>query len=294
MHKSWSTQAVTAGSFDPTSFEAILDHDTNFFYAISKGEVFSLDMGEEAAAKSDAVAWQDGGAAEIPTTNYDPVMAVAQNHIFFFGVPNVAAGSAPIFVIHFAFWQAGAQQFGNFPTTHGQATSFFLDTGVQEEIAFIPDDGSATFIVNVETNTTQTVAGPSTVDAGATYFASTTALVQLSSSGALSWLPYSASDKSANSAAKWSPVTSLNSVTGSSSGSSSGSSGSSGSSASSGGSSPSKTATGGGAVTTKASGSSSGSAAGASQSGSSAAVSREVAWGSGTVLGLVTIALSLL
>jgi hypothetical protein len=27
-------------------------------------------------------------------------MAVAQNHIFFFGVPNVAAGSAPIFVIH--------------------------------------------------------------------------------------------------------------------------------------------------------------------------------------------------
>jgi hypothetical protein len=29
--KSWSTQAVTAGKFDPTSFKAILDHDTNVF-----------------------------------------------------------------------------------------------------------------------------------------------------------------------------------------------------------------------------------------------------------------------
>jgi hypothetical protein len=29
--KSWSTQSVTTGSFDPTSFDAILDHDTNVF-----------------------------------------------------------------------------------------------------------------------------------------------------------------------------------------------------------------------------------------------------------------------
>lgn len=31
--KSWSTQAVTTGSFDPSSFNAILDHDTNEFCA---------------------------------------------------------------------------------------------------------------------------------------------------------------------------------------------------------------------------------------------------------------------
>lgn len=29
--KSWSAQTVTAGSFDPASFDVILDHDTNVF-----------------------------------------------------------------------------------------------------------------------------------------------------------------------------------------------------------------------------------------------------------------------
>lgn len=29
--KSWSTQTVTTGTFDPSSFNAILDHDTNVF-----------------------------------------------------------------------------------------------------------------------------------------------------------------------------------------------------------------------------------------------------------------------
>lgn len=39
---------------------------------------------------------------------------------------------------------------GNFPTTHGKAASFFLDADVQHEFAFIPDDGSATYVINVE------------------------------------------------------------------------------------------------------------------------------------------------
>jgi hypothetical protein len=39
---------------------------------------------------------------------------------------------------------------GNFPTTHGKTASFFLNVGVQQEYAFIPDDGSATYVVNVE------------------------------------------------------------------------------------------------------------------------------------------------
>ena len=29
--KSWSTQNVTTGNFNPASFDAILDHDTNVF-----------------------------------------------------------------------------------------------------------------------------------------------------------------------------------------------------------------------------------------------------------------------
>ncbi|KAK7052310.1 hypothetical protein R3P38DRAFT_2859671 [Favolaschia claudopus] len=286
--KSWSTQSVTTGGFDPTSFEAILDHDTNVFYALSKGELWSLDMKELAAAQSGAVSWVDGGKAEINTDNYDPVMGIAQNHIFFFGVPGVKPGNAPIFVIHFAFWQAGAQDFASdFPDSPGKATSFFLDSGVQQQIAFIPDDGSHTYIVNVETNTTQTVAGPSTVDAGAFYFGSTTALVQLASNGALTFLPYSASDKTANSNAKWAPIAALNSVTGSTPGGSSNNAPSGGSSGSAG---PSKTGGGGGGGS-PATGSPSGSAP--APSGSSGA-SRSVVWGSSTVLGLVAAAFALL
>ena len=46
--------------------------------------------------------------------------------------------------------QPAPQSFGNFPTTHGKTASFFLDEGVQQEFAFIPDDGSATYVINVE------------------------------------------------------------------------------------------------------------------------------------------------
>lgn len=80
---------------------------------------------------------------------------------------------------------------------------------VQETFAFIPDDGSATYVLNVETNTTQVLAGPSTKDAGARYFASTTALVQLDSQGDVSYLLVSPTDTSANSGAKWGKVVSL-------------------------------------------------------------------------------------
>jgi len=282
--KTWSTQAVTTGNFDPSSFEAILDHDTNFFYALSKGELYSLDMGSLTAGNSTPIAWTDQEVAGITTTNYDPVMAIAQNHIYFFGVPNVAAGSAPIFVIHFSFWQPDPQEYGAFPDSHGQATSFFLDTGVQQDIAFIPDDGSHTYIVNVETNTTQTIAGPSTVDASATYFASTTALVQLSSSGAVSWLPYSPSDTSANSAATWSTVKSLAAVSPPTSGSSP---------SASGGSSVTKSGGAGSPASQTGSGTNTASSPAGSASGSSGA-RREVAWGSGTALGLIAVAMALL
>jgi hypothetical protein len=80
---------------------------------------------------------------------------------------------------------------------------------VQEEFAFVPDDCSATYVLNVESNTTQTLAGPSTKDAGASYFASINSLVQLSSNGAVSYLSYNPNDTSANAAAQWNNVGSL-------------------------------------------------------------------------------------
>lgn len=97
--KSWSTQSVTTGTFDPSTFNAILDHDTNVFYALSKGELFFLDMGGLTAANASALAWQDVGKAPYPD-GYQPVMALAQNHIHFLDVPGTPAGDANIFVIH--------------------------------------------------------------------------------------------------------------------------------------------------------------------------------------------------
>lgn len=82
---------------------------------------------------------------------------------------------------------------GNPPSTHGKTASF-LDAGnnVPQKFAYVPDDGSATYVINVETNTTQQFAGPTVKDASAVYAASPTTLVQYSSQG-LYYLDTSAS-----------------------------------------------------------------------------------------------------
>lgn len=214
--KSWSTQTVTTGTFDPSSFNAILDHDTNVFYAVSKGELFSLDMALLTSANATALPWND--VQKTPYgDSYQPVMALAQNHIHFIDVPGTPAGDANIFVIHFSYFQPEVQSYpiadgSTFPATHGQVSSFFQESGVQQEFVFIPDDGSKTYVINVETNTTQALAGPTTKDAKATYFAGLSSLVQLDSAGAVSYLPYQQGNTAANSAATWSPVSALSSV----------------------------------------------------------------------------------
>ncbi|KAJ3560317.1 hypothetical protein NP233_g10914 [Leucocoprinus birnbaumii] len=253
--KSWSTQAVQADSgnkFDPTNFAAILDHDTNVFYAYSKGDIFSLDMELLKAANSTAKQWVDAQTVPWDASTYKPTMALAQNHIHFLGVPNVPAGSAMIFVIHFSFMQPEPQLYGQFPSTHGQTTSFFMDTGVQTKFAFIPDDVSATYVIDVTTNTTQTLKAPTNQDPNATYFASTDSLVQLSSSGAVSYLPFNQQQASDNSGASWTAITKLPTASTNSSASSSGSSaspsGTSGASSSSGGSSSGGNSNGNGAL----------------------------------------------
>ncbi|PPQ83693.1 hypothetical protein CVT24_001168, partial [Panaeolus cyanescens] len=245
--KSWSMQAVDAGKFDPTDFATILDHDTNVFYSYSKGEMFSLDMQLLKAAQSAPIPWNDvqqpdlsadqASSAGVPganTAGYQPVMALAQNHVHFLGVPGFPAGSAKIFVIHFSFMQPELQNYGTpFPSTHGQAASFFLDQGVQQEFAFIPDDGSNTYVINVETNTTKTLTGPLVKDPFSTYSASTTALVQLSSDGNVAFLGYD--PKVTMSGGTWTAISKLPnalSTTGSGTGSSGSGTGSNGGSGS--------------------------------------------------------------
>jgi hypothetical protein len=217
--KSWSTQSVTAGTFDSSNFATILDHDTNVFYSYSDSDIFSLDMGLLKAANSTAIPWNnvqqpdlsDGTSASptpgANTAGYQPTMALAQNHIHFMGVQGLPAGSVKIFVIHFSYMQPAPQSMGNFPTSHGKTASFFLDVGVQQEYAFIPDDGSATYVVNVETNTTKSLTGPTVKDPFASFSASTGALVQLTTSGQVSFLPYN--PNTTTSGGTWSNVSVL-------------------------------------------------------------------------------------
>ncbi|PCH45066.1 hypothetical protein WOLCODRAFT_165582 [Wolfiporia cocos MD-104 SS10] len=216
-HKSWSKQSVTTGSFDPSDFNTILDHDTNVFYALSKDTLYYLNMGEMTTANSSAIAWVDVEQSPYPSSYTNPVMALAQNHVHFLDIPGVSAGDAKIFVIHYSYFQPDAQSYplpngSAFPATHGQTASFFQKEGVQQEFAFIPDDGQATYVINVETNTTEAYAGPPVKDAGATYAASITALVQLDSQGALAFLPYTEGDVSANTAATWESVKAIAAV----------------------------------------------------------------------------------
>lgn len=72
---------------------------TVFADALSNGELFHLNMGLLKAANSTALQWVDVEKAPFPS-GYEPVMALAQNHVFFLNVPGVTAGSASIYVIH--------------------------------------------------------------------------------------------------------------------------------------------------------------------------------------------------
>lgn len=195
--------------------------------ALSHGSLFDLDMGNLKAANSTAVGWNLVQKPALPD-GYNPVMALAQNHIHFLNVGNDGPGKARIFVIHCkcllrmkdqvlmykldAYLQPDAQDYPGdktFPALHGQATSFFMDTGVQQEFAFFPEDFSATYVINVENNSTKTLPPPAVKDTQSSYVAGITSLVQLDSTGSVSFLPYVPGDANANANAAWSSVKSL-------------------------------------------------------------------------------------
>ncbi|EPS99356.1 hypothetical protein FOMPIDRAFT_1084881, partial [Fomitopsis schrenkii] len=81
--------------FDPYNFAAVLDHDTNVFYAVSGSYLIFLTMGAEASVNSTALAWINVELTSFGLS-YKPVMALAQNRINFVDVPNLSAGDANI------------------------------------------------------------------------------------------------------------------------------------------------------------------------------------------------------
>ncbi|ESK89931.1 hypothetical protein Moror_779 [Moniliophthora roreri MCA 2997] len=222
--KSWSTQSVNPGGPDPANAVSILDHDTNVFYTMSNRQLSSLNMDNlKTKASPDAISWENVGNPSFSVDGYQPVMGLASNHIHFINVPGVGAGKADIFVIHFSYWQPETQTYSGdqFPAQHGQVASIFKDESWQLEFAYFPDDGSGTYIINVETNATKALPGIPSKDASATYAASTNTLVS-SSSGGIQYMPYNPSGD--NSGAQWTAVQKLASLkaaasTGSASGS---------------------------------------------------------------------------
>jgi len=209
----WSQQTTTPGGFDIGSSTCVLDHDTNVCYCVVAGEMWFLNMQSLKAAQNSPIAWTDVGPTPYGPSYNQPVMALANNHIHFIDVPNVPSGSIDIFVIHYSYFQPQPQQYplpsGTIPATHGQTASLFQQTEVQQQFAFIPDDGSATYVVDVIGNTTQKFAGPTLKDPKSIYFASMTALVQLTSNGAIYFLPYMQGNDAANAAASWTAVSAI-------------------------------------------------------------------------------------
>jgi hypothetical protein len=152
--QSWSTQQISAAGTDPATLDAILDRDSNVLFALSDSQLYQLNMGTLTQANGATLGWEYVEAPPFAQNGAypSPVMALAQNHIHFL---NVGQGAeVAIFVIHFAFMQPGFQTFApiepggqGFPSVHGKTASIFKGlTEVQQKFAFIPDDGSATYI----------------------------------------------------------------------------------------------------------------------------------------------------
>ncbi|KAG9010796.1 hypothetical protein FRB90_007640 [Tulasnella sp. 427] len=207
--KTWSVQSIDTPAFDITSASAILDHDTNVFFALGGNNFYQLDMSSQVTAKSDALKWQEVNKPSFNTDGYNPVMAIADNHVFFLNVPGNDVGEANIFVIHFAYFQPDVQTFkpksgSAFPATGGETASIWQPFGSspspQKTFAFFPNDGSATYIVNVINNSTSTIPFPPAPPSPgySAHAGSLDTLVQLTPSGELYYhsIPSSSSSKS--------------------------------------------------------------------------------------------------
>lgn len=217
--KAWSLQAVDAAGIDPNDQVEILDHDTNVIYALSQGRMWFVNLDGQKDAKPEKLAYTDMGTKPaFDTTGYKATMGIASNHIHFFGTPGSKPGETSIFVIHFAYPQPELQAMPSvsgapFPVSHGQSPALFQAGGpAQRQIAFVPDDMSATYIVDVKVNQTLPLAGPTDKSAGSIFTASINHVVQLTPSGKLFFLPVDQSDiagKAANGGAAWKALATL-------------------------------------------------------------------------------------
>ncbi|ODO06328.1 hypothetical protein L198_01560 [Cryptococcus wingfieldii CBS 7118] len=300
---SWSTQTTSSAPSDlgNSRSSSVYDHDTSVIFTLTTGSgLYQLDLSSvTTSASSDAVAWEAVEDSSFSVDGYTVTAATAANHIFYFGVPDTAAGSANVFVVHYAYFQPDAQAFSGtaFPDTAGQAISIPSSSNdVPYSMVFIPNDFSNTYIATHWTNlgdyssmddvpfstdlinSTQTLAAPTSQDETASYAASPGAIVQINAAGEIYYLsnPIS-SDYTVSSSASWSRLDYTLSGTGGTVSSSSNSSSSA---------SASSSATG-----SAASGSSSASASASSSSSSSSGALQGIVSGNLASLALGAVAL---
>ncbi|OCF58136.1 hypothetical protein L486_04166 [Kwoniella mangroviensis CBS 10435] len=288
---SWSTQTTSGAPSDlgNSRSASVLDHDTNVIYTLTTSSgLYQLDMSSVTnSASSSALAWEAVENSSFSVDGYTVTATQAANHIFYFGVPNTAAGSANVFVVHYAYFQPDAQAFSGsakFPDTAGQAISIPTESdSVPYSMVFVPNDFSNTYIATHWTNlgdytvtsdapfatdlinSTQTIPAPTSQDKTASYAASPYDLVQVDSAGDIYYYatPVNA-DYTVSSSGSWQKL-SYSVSGGSTSSTNSTSSASSSASASASGSQ----ASGSAAASKTASGSSSASASGSAASSSS-------------------------
>ena len=322
---SWSSQATSSApsNFGNSRSASILDHDTNVIFTLTSGSgasLYQLDMSSvQATASSSAIAWESVTAPSFSTDGYIPTAAQASNHINYFGVPGTAAGSADLFIVHFAQFQPAAQTYptvgggATFPDQVGQAISVPNSGDAPPyQIVFVPNDFSNSYVVTHWTdpgdftktdsapmaqnliNSTQILPAPTSKDPLAAYAASPNSLVQIDSKGDIYAIPnaYTTSFTVSN-GPSWNKLSySLAGLSGGSSVSSSAASASgSGASRSAG----SASATGSGAASGTSAGASGASAAAGSSAAAQPSSAASLTAGSarldlaGFALGLITI-----
>ncbi|WWD16720.1 hypothetical protein CI109_101151 [Kwoniella shandongensis] len=314
---SWSTQTTASAPSDlgNSRSASVLDHDTNTLFTLTTGSgLYQIDMSSVTnAASGSALNWEAVESPSFSVSGYTVTAAQAANHIFYLGVPGTAAGSANVFVVHYAYFQPTAQAFSGsaFPNSAGQAISIpNAGDNVPYQIVFVPNDFSNTYVLSHWTdlgdytittgapfavdriNSTQTLPAPSSQDNAAAYAASPSAIVQVDASGNIYYLNNPVgSDYTVSSSATWQKLSYTLATSGGSSNTTSSTNSSSSSTTSAavgvGSLTPSASGTGSRSASRSASASGSGAsaAAGTASAAASSAVGR-VSVARGDVLGL--------
>jgi hypothetical protein len=205
--QAWTTQHIAAAGTDPNTLDAILDRDTNVFYALSHSQLYSLDMGTLTQADGTTRSWVYVQNPPFAQNYPSPVMALANNHIHFL---NTGMGAeVDIFVIHFSYSQPTPQVFAplenggqGFPSTTGQTATIFQTAQTPQKFVFIPDAGGNTYIFDTIANTTQAMPPP--IDkATSRLAASEREIVQMTKSGDVYWIPFDPDNIGPNYSANW-------------------------------------------------------------------------------------------